>query len=75
MSLKDAGDLLSRFKNQETLLLEEAMELITHYGFAIPPHRMATSLDEYLKAWRALNGPVAMTRGLSLHGAGPDPDS
>jgi len=60
VALEEAKAILERHRNQEALFLKEAMDLIACYGFVVPDHRMATSPDECLEAWHALNGPVAM---------------
>jgi acetyltransferase len=60
LDLKGAEAIFNKAANQESLLLRDSLDLLRHYGLAIPEYRLALSLDEALEAWRSFNGPVVM---------------
>lgn len=60
LNVKGAEAILQKAAGQESLLLKDALDLIRHYGLAVPDYRLASSFDEALAAWRSFNGPVVM---------------
>ena len=60
LNVKGAEAILHMAAGQESLLLKDALDLIRHYGLAVPDYRLARSLDEAFEAWRSFNGPVVM---------------
>jgi len=43
-----------------SLLLSESVALLECYAIPVPPYRLARSAEEAVRAWRELQGPVAM---------------
>ncbi|MFH1349888.1 MAG: acetate--CoA ligase family protein [Pseudomonadota bacterium] len=60
VDLKKAEAILNNNKGRETLLLKDSLDLISHYGFVVPPSCLAGSREEAVQAWRSLKHPVAM---------------
>jgi acetyltransferase len=55
-----AEAVLHMASGQESLLLRDSLDLIGHYGLALPDYRLALSFDEAVEAWRSFNAPVVM---------------
>ncbi len=60
LDVKRAEAILHKVEGQEFLLLKDSLDLIRHYGLAVPDYRLALSWDEAVEAWQAFNAPVAM---------------
>jgi acyl-CoA synthetase (NDP forming) len=60
VNVKGAEAILHMAAGQESLLLKDSLDLIGHYGLALPDYRLASSLDEAVEAWRSFNAPVVM---------------
>jgi acyl-CoA synthetase (NDP forming) len=60
LNVRRAEAIFNDARGQETLFLKDSMDLIQAYGFGVPDHRLASSPDEAVRAWRSLKGPVAM---------------
>ncbi len=60
LDVKGAEAILRKAEDQKSLLLKDSLDLIGHFGLAVPDYRLALSSDEAVEAWRAFNGPVVM---------------
>ncbi|KPK16365.1 MAG: hypothetical protein AMK69_26315 [Nitrospira bacterium SG8_3] len=60
VNVRGAEAILHMAPGQESLLLKDSLDLIGHYGLALPDYRLASSLDEAVEAWRSFNAPVVM---------------
>jgi len=59
-----AGEALARGQKRGHLLLHESLQLLEHYGFPVPAHRLARTEAEALQFQRASKGSIAMKLNL-----------
>lgn len=55
-----AEKILRSAADRDHLFLSEALDLLQHYGFNLPPHGLASTADEAVRIWRNLNRAVAL---------------
>ncbi|MBN1101929.1 MAG: acetate--CoA ligase family protein [Deltaproteobacteria bacterium] len=55
-----AGSILEKANARDHLFLGEAMQLISCYGFCLPPYALARTEEEAVQVWQGMGAPVAM---------------
>jgi acetyltransferase len=57
---EQAEKIIQAAAGRDHFFLSEALDLLRHYGFALPPHGLAAAADEAVSIWQNLKSSVAL---------------